>query len=146
MADIEKKTKRLPADLTEEEWVRVEQFPPGAAKTGRQGGHRVARSAERDPLYSAFGWRLAHAAKRFSAPATVYRWFRRFVRSFMFEMIQDVVADARPGAVRLRGEPRTEKEVTLPHECASKGRITSGGRFHPENCRLIWKLTSRSAG
>jgi hypothetical protein len=30
--------------------------------------------------------------------------------------------------------------------CAPKARITSGGRFHPDSCRLIWKLTSGSAG
>src|SRR5262249_17361800 len=27
-------------------------------------------------------------------------------------------------------------------QCASKARIISGGRFHPESCRLIRKLTS----
>src|SRR5664279_4670553 len=26
--------------------------------------------------------------------------------------------------------------------CAPKARVTSGGRFHPESCRLIWQLTS----
>jgi hypothetical protein len=26
------------------------------------------------------------------------------------------------------------------------GTIICGGGFHPENCRLIWKLTSGSAG
>ncbi len=31
-------------------------------------------------------------------------------------------------------------------ECASKARVTYGGRFHPDSCRLIWKLTSGSAG
>ena len=31
-------------------------------------------------------------------------------------------------------------------ECASKARVTNGGRFHPESCRLIRKLTSGSAG
>jgi Isochorismatase family len=30
--------------------------------------------------------------------------------------------------------------------CHPKARIISGGRFHPDNCRLIWKLTSGSAG
>lgn len=30
--------------------------------------------------------------------------------------------------------------------CAPKARIISGGRIHPESCRLIWKLTSGSAG
>ena len=27
-------------------------------------------------------------------------------------------------------------------QCAPTARIASGGRFHPESCRLIWKLTS----
>jgi hypothetical protein len=31
-------------------------------------------------------------------------------------------------------------------ECAPKARIISGGRFHPESCRLIRKLTSGSCG
>ena len=31
-------------------------------------------------------------------------------------------------------------------ECASKARIIYGGRFHPESCRLIRKLTSGAAG
>ena len=31
-------------------------------------------------------------------------------------------------------------------QCAPKARITSGGRFHPESCRLIWSLTSGLAG
>ena len=26
----------------------------------------------------------------------------------------------------------------LDSTCALKARITSGGRFHPESCRLIW--------
>ena len=30
----------------------------------------------------------------------------------------------------------------IPWQCASKARIISGGRFHPESCRLIRKLTS----
>ncbi len=30
--------------------------------------------------------------------------------------------------------------VTLAHliQCAPTARVTSGGRFHPESCRLIW--------
>src|SRR3977135_256583 len=30
--------------------------------------------------------------------------------------------------------------------CAPRAPISSGGRYHPESCRLIWKLTSGSAG
>jgi hypothetical protein len=33
-------------------------------------------------------------------------------------------------------------KMRAPLWCASKARITCGGRFHPESCRLIWKLTS----
>jgi len=35
LAEIEKKTKRYPTDLTDEEWTRIEPFLPGAAKSGR---------------------------------------------------------------------------------------------------------------
>ena len=28
----------------------------------------------------------------------------------------------------------------------TRARVTYGGRFHPDSCRLIWKLTSGSAG
>jgi hypothetical protein len=31
-------------------------------------------------------------------------------------------------------------------QCAPKARIISGGRFHPESCRLIRKLTSGLCG
>jgi hypothetical protein len=30
--------------------------------------------------------------------------------------------------------------------CAPKARVTCGGRFHPDSCRLVWKLTSGSVG
>jgi transposase len=35
MAEFEKKTKRYPTDLTDEEWAQIEPFLPGAAKSGR---------------------------------------------------------------------------------------------------------------
>jgi hypothetical protein len=39
-----------------------------------------------------------------------------------------------------------EQELCRKMGCAPKARITSGGRFHSENCRLIWKLTSGLVG
>ena len=36
MAKIEKKTKRYPSDLTDEEWVRIEPLLPKPAKKGRK--------------------------------------------------------------------------------------------------------------
>ena len=35
MAKIEKKTKRYPSDLTDEEWARIEPFLPRASTAGR---------------------------------------------------------------------------------------------------------------
>jgi molybdate transport system substrate-binding protein len=43
MAEIEKKTKRYPTDLTDEEWARIEPFLPGAAKSGRPARTTLAR-------------------------------------------------------------------------------------------------------
>ena len=43
-----------------------------------------------------------------------------------------------------RGKVRLEGAHHL--KCASKARIIYGGRFHPESCRLIRKLTSGAAG
>jgi hypothetical protein len=31
-----------------------------------------------------------------------------------------------------------EDDLAVPIQCAPTARITSGGRFHPESCRLIW--------
>ena len=43
----------------------------------------------------------------------------------------------------------TRGDATAPvlnSTCASKARIIYGGRFHPESCRLIRKLTAGAAG
>jgi hypothetical protein len=49
-----------------------------------------ARGVERDPVpgRSGGGWRML--PKDFPPWQTVYWWFRRFVRRFMFQTIQDV--------------------------------------------------------
>jgi hypothetical protein len=31
-----------------------------------------------------------------------------------------------------------QPETVLRWQCAPKARITSGGGFHPESCRLVW--------
>jgi transposase len=36
MAEIERKTKRYPTDLTDEESSKIEPFLPGMARTGRR--------------------------------------------------------------------------------------------------------------
>ena len=60
MAEIEKKTKRYPTDLTDEEWARIEPFLPGAAKSGRPARTdlREVLNAIRYLARSYGGWRM----------------------------------------------------------------------------------------
>ena len=90
MAKIEKKTKRYPSDLTDEEWARIQPFLPGASKTGRpiEVDLREILNAIRYMARSGGGWRML--PNDFPPWQTVYWWFRRFVRRFMFQTIHDV--------------------------------------------------------
>ena len=62
MAKIEKKTKRYPSDLTEEEWARIEPVLPRTSKAGRpiEVDLREVLNAIR---YVAFGRGMADAAE-----------------------------------------------------------------------------------
>src|SRR5271163_1329664 len=90
MATIEKKTKRYPSDLTDEEWARIEPFLPRASKAGRpiEVDLREVLNAIRYMARSGGGWRML--PNDFPPWQTVYRWFRRFVRRFLFQTIHDV--------------------------------------------------------
>jgi hypothetical protein len=67
MAEIEKKTKRYPTDLTDERWARIE--PPGAGQERAAGPDGFARGFERDPISGPLGRRLADVAEGLSAMA-----------------------------------------------------------------------------
>lgn len=60
MADIAKKTKRYPTDLTDEEWACIQPFLPGARRSGRPVGTdlREVLNAIRYLARSGGGWRL----------------------------------------------------------------------------------------
>ncbi len=90
MAEIERKTKRYPTDLTDEEWVRIEPFLPKPAKTGRRRGVdlREVLNAIRYLARTGCGWRML--PKDFPPWQTVYWWFRRFVRLLLFRTIHDI--------------------------------------------------------
>src|SRR5271166_5765894 len=87
---VEKKTKRYPSDLTDEEWARIEPFLPRASKAGRpiEVDLREVLNAIRYMARSGGGWRML--PNDFPPWQTVYWWFRRFVRRFMFQTIHDV--------------------------------------------------------
>ncbi len=90
MAEIEKKTKRYPTDLTDEEWSQIEPLLPKPAKTGRRRtvDLREVVNAIRYLARSGCGWRML--PKDFPSWQTVYWWFRRFVRRLLFRTIHNV--------------------------------------------------------
>jgi transposase len=90
MAEIEKKTKRYPTDLTDEEWSQIEPLLPKPAKTGRRRtvDLREVVNAIRYLARSGCGWRML--PKDFPSWQTVYWWFRRFVRRLLFHTIHNV--------------------------------------------------------
>jgi hypothetical protein len=66
-------------------------------------------------------------ALRIVKPDTVIRWHRAGFRAYWRWKSRS--RGARPG---------TPAEIRQLIQCAPTARITSGGRFHPESCRLIW--------
>ena len=93
IADLAKKTKRYPSDLTDEEWERVAPVLSRAAKKGRKPAVdlREALNAIRYMARSGGGWRML--PRDFPPWQTVYWWFRRFVRQLLFRTIHDVCVD-----------------------------------------------------
>src|ERR1700761_7057794 len=90
MAQIAKKTKRYPSDLTDEEWDRIAPLMP---KPGRRGRPREVdfREVINAVLYlvrSGGGWRMLPV--HFGPWQTVYGWFRELARRFLFQTIHDV--------------------------------------------------------
>jgi transposase len=90
MADIAKKTKRYPSDLTDEEWERIAPLLPKPAKKGRKPevDLREVLNAIRYMARSGGGWRML--PRDFPPWQTVYWWFRRFVRMLLFRTIHYV--------------------------------------------------------
>ena len=90
MAAIERKTKRYPSDLTDEEWERIAPLLPKPSRRGRKPGvaMREVLNAIRYMTRSGGGWRML--PKDFPPWQTVYWWFRRFVRLMLFQTIHDI--------------------------------------------------------
>jgi len=91
MARIEKQTKRYPSDLTDDEWAAMAPLMPGPAATGRKRTTdlREILNAIRYMVRSGCEWRMLPI--HFPPWQTVYWWFRRFVRLFLFRTIHDLV-------------------------------------------------------
>ena len=81
---IAKATKRYPSDLTDKEWEILRPLLPGYAAQGRP-RHTELReviNALRYVVRSGCSWRML--PKEFGPWQTIYWWFRRLMRRFLF--------------------------------------------------------------
>ncbi len=90
MAEIARKTKRYPSDLTDEEWSRIEPLMPKPSRRGRprKVDLREIINALRYLVRSGCGWEMLPI--HFGPWETVYWWFRRLMRRFLFQTIHDI--------------------------------------------------------
>ena len=90
MAGFEKRAKRYPTDLTDEEWLFIQPFLLAVPRRGRKPktGLREVLDALRYLARTGGGWRML--PNDFPPWQTVYWWFRRFVHRLLFRTIHDV--------------------------------------------------------
>ena len=90
MAEIAKKTKRYRSDLTDEEWAQIAPLMPPVSRRGRprRADLREIINALRYLVRSGCGWEMLPI--HFGPWQTVYWWFRRLMRRFLFRTIHDL--------------------------------------------------------
>lgn len=88
---LKKVLKRYPSDMTDEEWVFIEPLLPVSYKRWRprQTDLREIINALRWLVRAGAGWEML--PKDFPPWQTVYWWFRRLMRRFLFHTIHDLV-------------------------------------------------------
>ncbi|MFM0028405.1 IS5 family transposase [Paraburkholderia madseniana] len=111
-AKLAKKTKRYPTDLTDVEWAAIKGLLPRASSRGRrrQCDLREVINALRYLMRAGCGWRML--PNDFPPWQTVYWWFRRLVRRFLFRTLHNVVL-------------MLDRELAGRQHCASAGVIDS---------------------
>ena len=155
---------RYPSDLTDDEWALVEPLIPPARRGGNK-RHVDVREVMNGIMYvlsTGCQWRAI--PKDLPPRSTVHDYLDlwsydgtldRIHHALYVECREQGEREASPTAAIIDSQSaRALKKGALyrsawlrcGQECASKARVTYGGRFHPESCRLIWKLTSGSAG
>lgn len=87
---LAKTVKRYPSDLTDKEWALVRPLLPPASGEGRRRKTdlREIINALRYLIRSGCSWRML--PQEFGPWQTVYWWFRRLMRRFLFATILDV--------------------------------------------------------
>ena len=161
MAQIAKKTKRYPSDLTDEEWEQIAPLMPQPGRRGRprEIEFREVINAVRYLVRSGCGWRMLPV--HFGHWRTVYGWFRELARRFLFQTIHDLAlmvdreragSEASPSAAVI--DSQTVKAPQAAARGYDAGKKITGRKRHiavdTEGRLLMIKLTpadiSDSAG
>lgn len=92
MAEIRKKLKRYPTDMTDEEWSVIEPLLPRPSARGRprKTDLREVVNALRYLVRTGCGWEMLPSD--FPPWQTVYWWFRCLMRRFLFSTIHNMAA------------------------------------------------------
>jgi len=87
---VPKERKGYPTDISDQEWKLIEPLLPGVARTGRprKAELRQVINALRYLVRSGCEWRML--PHDFPPYQTVYYWFRRLIRRFLFRTIHDL--------------------------------------------------------
>jgi transposase len=87
---VRKERRGYPTDVTDREWKIIEPLLPGPARTGRPRkiDFRQVINALRYLVRSGCEWRML--PNDFPPYQTVYYWFRRLTRRFLFRTIHDL--------------------------------------------------------
>ena len=154
-AHYDRSRLRYPSDLTDEEWGLIEPcIPP--AKRGRNKRTVNLREVANGLMYilsTGCQWRAI--PKDLPPRSTLYDYFdlwgwdgtlERIHHALYVECRESAQREASPSAAIIDSQSvkSAEKGGSRPawlrcgQECASKARVTNGGRFHPDSCRLIW--------
>jgi len=85
-----KERRGYPTDISDKEWKLVEPLLPGVARTGRPRKTELRQviNALRYLVRSGCEWRML--PNDFPPYQTVYYWFRRLTRRFLFRTIHDL--------------------------------------------------------
>src|SRR5258708_19772212 len=96
MAEIRKKLKRYPTDMTTEEWSVIAPLLPRPSRRGRprKTDLREVVNAIRYLVRTGCSWEMLPSD--FPPWQTVYWWFRSFVRRFFFNTIPHIALDGDP--------------------------------------------------
>ena len=122
-----------PTDLTDDEWERIKPLLPKAPRRGRKPSVdlRTVLDAIRYMAQSGGGWRML--PNDFPPWQTVYWWFRRLMRRFLFRTIHNMAL--------MLGRERAGREAAprLPWSIANREGPGAGHeariRRRQEDCR-----------